>query len=61
MEKSTLEKCMKTLNTDRQTNRIDPSYLNYLREMYVFIGFKLVINLLLYVFLNLNFELIFIT
>ena len=52
--KKYLGKSMKTLNIDRQSNRIDPSYL---REMYVFKGFKFVINLLLYVFLNLNFKL----
>ena len=52
-----LEKCIKTLNIDRQSNRIDPSKLNYLKEMYVFKGFKFVINLLLYVFFNLNFKL----
>ena len=31
--------------------------LNYLKEMYVFKGFKFVINFLLYVFFNLNFKL----
>ena len=43
-------KMHKTLNIDRPSNRIDPSYLNYLKAMYVFKGFEFVINLLLYVF-----------
>ena len=33
------------------------SKLNYLKEMYVFKGFKFVINLLLYAFLHFNFKL----
>ena len=51
-----LEKFIKIFNIDRQSNRIDHSWLNYLKEMYEFKGFKFVIKFLLYVFLNLNFK-----
>ena len=41
LEKKYVGKYMKTLNIDRQFNRIEPSYLNYLKEMYVFKAFEI--------------------
>ena len=51
-----IHKNIKIFNIDRQFNLIDLNWLNYLKEIYVFKGFKSVIKFLHYVFLNLNFK-----